>query len=144
MSYSALADLQAAVESALLVQLTDDAASGSVDSAKIARAIADADAVIDAHLRAHYSTPLASPTPALVRMLSVDLALHQLYERRAAHFGMPEHMRDKHKNAMALLGKIREGAIDLGIEPPPAESSAEVATYQTSDQHFTADTLEDF
>lgn len=144
MAYSALADLQAAVEAALLVQWTDDAAAGVVDSAKVSRAIADADAVIDAHLRAHYSVPLASPIPALVRMLSVDLALHQLCGRRAPHFEMPEWLRDKRKEALALLGKIRSGDLDLGIEPPPTESTAEVATYQANEQLFTPATLEDF
>jgi phage gp36-like protein len=143
-AYSTLEDLQAAVETALLVQLTDDAGAGSVDATKVARAVADADAVVDAHLRAHYSVPLASPIPAIVRMLSVDLALHQLYERRAAHFGMPEHIRDKRKDALALLSKIRSGDVDLGVEPPPTASTAEAATYQAEDQVFTATTMEDF
>jgi phage gp36-like protein len=141
--YSVLADLQSIAEAATLVDLTDDTGTGVVDAAKVARAIADADSVIDAHLRAHYVVPLAN-APAFVRTLSCDLALFNLFSRRPS-LGIPDTIATRKKDALTHLAAVRDGKLDLGIEPPPAASSAEVATYaEGEDQLFTSATLETF
>jgi phage gp36-like protein len=142
-AYCIQTDLENAFGATLIVELTDDSGTGSADAARVARAIADADATIDAHLRAHYDVPLAT-TPDLIRKLSKDLAIFVLYQRRAAAFEMPEWMLVNHRDAMTMLGLIRKGEVDLGVEPPPAASSAEVATSEGPTRLFTTDTMEDF
>lgn len=143
MSYCSKTDLENAFGATLIIELTDDSGTGSADATKVTRAIADADAVIDAHLRAHYDVPLDT-TPDLIRKLSKDLAIFVLYQRRASAFEIPEWMIVNHRDAMSMLGLLRKGEMDLGVEPPPAASSAEVATTDGPDRLFTADTMEDF
>ena len=144
MAYCALSDLENMVASTLLIELTDDESAGTVNSARIAQAIADADAVVDGHLRVRYSVPLATPVPALIKKLSADLSLFNLFSRRGAHFELPQWVRDKNKAAMDMLKAMRDGNMDVGTEPPPASSSAQVATYSGPERLFTADTMKDF
>lgn len=143
MSYSSQTDLTNEIGEATVRELSDDLNSGSIDSDKVNRAISNADAVIDAHIRSHYSVPLSS-TPALIRKLSVDLATFNLYSRRGALFDIPNWIDTRQKDAMKMLASIRDGKIDLGIEPPPAISSAAVAKAEGEDYLFDASTLEEF
>lgn len=144
MAYCSQTDIEDAITAALLIELTDDAGAGSVDTTVLGREIADADAVINGHLRAHYDVPLGS-TPNLIRRLSIKLTTYGLYSRRAAAFaGMPEHVREGYDWAMQQLSFVRSGMLDLGIEPPPAASTAEIAQTDGPDRLFTSDTLKDF
>lgn len=144
MAYCGQTDIENAITAALLIELTDDAGLAEVDTAVLAQEIADADAVIDGHLRAHYGVPLVT-TPNLVRKLSIKLTTHGLFSRRAAAFaGMPEHVQAGYDWAMAQLRLIRTGTLDLGVEPPPAVSSAEVAQTDGPERLFTEDTLKDY
>jgi phage gp36-like protein len=144
MAYCTQSDLSASVESTLLVDLTDDLGAGSIDAAKITRAIADADSVIDGYARGIYSVPIPIPLPTLIRKLSVDLSLYNLFSRRGSAFELPAWIETKHKDAMSMLRDIRDGKIDLGVEPPPSESTAQVADYSGNDQLFNASTMEEF
>lgn len=144
MAYSSQTDLTTEIAEATVRELTDDSNTGAIDSDKVARAIANADAVIDAHVRVHYSVPIAPPIPALIRKLSIDLATFNLYSRRAALFDIPNWIDTRQKDAMRMLEKIREGKMDLGIEPPPAISSAAVASASGDEYLFDADTLGEF
>lgn len=147
MAYSTLTDLQNAVEATLLIQLTDDEALGAVNTARINRAISAADATIDGHVRAHYNVPLSSPVPGLITKLSVDLSLFELYCRRASAFEMPDWIKRKHDDSMKMLVALRKGELDLGIEPPATESTAEIAgyySYDGDDNNFTPSSLEEF
>jgi len=121
MPYSTLADLIERLPEQALVQLTDDAGVGLVDSAKVAAAIARADQEIDAWCGGRYSVPFASP-PAVVRGLSADLAIYYLHGRTQDE--IPETRKDSHKNALRLLEKIAEGKISLGLDPAPAAPAA--------------------
>jgi phage gp36-like protein len=143
MAYSTQADLEAKVPAQLLVELTDDEQAGTAHAARIARAIDDADAMINGSVRSHYAVPL-SPVPPLIRKLSVDLALWELHCRRGPHFDVPEWAKDQHKWALEQLKAIREGHLDLGVEPPPAPSEAVVATTDGPERLFTADTMGGF
>lgn len=146
MAYCTQSNLTTAFGTQLLVDLTDDEQAGSLSAeclARIAAAIADADAFIDGHLRTHYDVPLAT-TPVLIRKLSKDLAIFYLFQRRSAAFELPEWLTASHQDARDTLALLRKGELDLGVEPVPAESAAAVAAYDGPDRLFTADTLEDF
>jgi len=143
MAYCTQTDLEAAAELQLLIDLTDDEKTGSINATRLTRAIVDADATIDGHLRARYSVPLAS-TPAYIRKLSVDLTLHALYSRRSSQFELPQGIRDRYRSAMDALRAMRDGKLDLGVEPPPAASAAIVADVKGPERLCTADTMKDF
>lgn len=114
MAYCTLEDIIAHIPEANLVQLTDDAGSGTVDNSKVLEAIAYADQLIDGYLRGRYTVPL-DPVPGLIRKISVDLAVFHLYSRRF-ELEMPEPMMARYKNAIKVLEQIQKGLIKLGIE----------------------------
>lgn len=143
MSYCTQTDLEKAIPAYRLVELTVDDGSATADVDKIARAITNADSVIDAHVRAHYSVPL-SPVPALILKLSVDLALYELFGLRGPDYDMPKWMQTRYDAAVQMLEAIEEGKRNLGIEPPPAESAAVIAEADGPDRLFTAETLVDY
>lgn len=117
MAYCAQADIEEQLSQAELIQLTDDTGTGSVDATAVARAIADADDEINSYLQERYTVPLA-PVPGLVRKLSVDLAIYNLYSRR--DIGMPVRTQ-RYEADVKLLKSLAKGEASLGVEPPPAE-----------------------
>lgn len=127
MAYATLADVQDQLSEAELIQLTDDAGAGEVDEDVAARAIADADAIIDGYIGVRTAVPL-SPVPPILRTYSVDLAIYNLYSRRQD--SMPEVRKERHAEAMKYLGWIAEGKISMGASDPdgnpPASSGIKV------------------
>jgi len=83
MAYSTQADILEQLSEAHLIQLTDDAGAGTVDADVVSRAIADADAEIDSYCATKYDTPFTT-VPAVIRKLSVDMAIYNVYARRMA------------------------------------------------------------
>ena len=82
MPYAVQADLGAYIDSATLINLTDDAHAGVVGAAVVTAVLADVSARIDgALLAAGYTTPVAAPG-ACLRSLCARLALASLFGRR--------------------------------------------------------------
>jgi phage gp36-like protein len=109
----------------------------------VARAIADADEEIDGYLQSRCVVPV-SPVPGIIRKISVDIAIYNLYSRRLDQ--VPESRRQRHENALRFLGKVAEGKIGLGANDPdgnpPADSTIGVAN--ATDRTITSDKLERF
>lgn len=144
MAYCSQSDLENAIEENILIELSDDDKDGVIDSGIVERAIADADAIVNSYLRKVFSVPLDPPIPDIVRKLSVDLSIYNLFARRAAHFDTPEWLIKKHDDSFSMLRAINRGEIDLDVEPPPANSAAQVASVNYPTRLFTDSTLEDF
>jgi phage gp36-like protein len=120
MAYSSLDDIKDVIPEGFIIQLTDDAGAGSIDTQKVSKAIADADEVIDGYLRGRYTLPLPA-VPSLIRKLSVDLAVFNLYSRRP-ELAMPETVMVRYNSAIKMLEGIQKGVITLGavdFEPVP-------------------------
>ncbi len=117
MAYSTQTDIEEQLSQAELVQLTDDAGSGSVDTTVVDRAIADADDEVNSYLQERYAVPI-SPVPGLVRKLSVDIAIYNLFARRDLDAPVRT---QRYENAVRLLKGLARGEASLGVEPPPAE-----------------------
>ncbi len=144
MSYTSQTLLEQAISAETVLQLTDDTGAGSVDTDVLAQAISHADGVVDGYLRKRYDIPIAVPTQ-LIRHLSTSIAAYMLFARRAQVFGgVPDWIEFRYRESMKKLESINKGDLDLGIEPPPAESSAQVGEFDGEDQLFTADTLKDY
>jgi len=142
MSYCAQADIQEQLPEADLIMLTDDADAGVVDTSVVTRAIADADAKIDAYCQGRYTVPL-SPVPDMIRRVSVDLAIYNLYSRRDS-FGMPEIRSERKKDAVSYLKDVAAGKVTLGSATPAAQNSADSVQVSSSDRVFSRDTLSGF
>jgi len=122
MPYCNLDDLKHAIPEETLILLTDDASPPTiVADAVVEAAIADGDDVIDGYLRGRYNLPLAV-TPKLIRRLSVDLAIYNIYTRRP-EVEPPQNVKDRRAAALKLLSAIQKGEVALGIDTGSAPPS---------------------
>ena len=127
MTYATQTQLTERFGAAMLVNLTDRAAiaTGVIDVAVIARALADTDAMIDGYLAARYTLPLAE-VPPLVADLAMQIAIYKL------HVNEPDPKISKdYDNALKMLRDIGAGAVRIsaaGIEPAGATANGVVVT----------------
>lgn len=143
MSYCTQADILEALDQETLIQLTDDADAGSVDESVVERAVSDADSEIDAYCGRRYSVPFAT-VPAIIRKLSVDIAIYHLYGRRAAG-DIPEARKARYTNAVRLLEHISKGIVTLGGDDPAGNPPAtDRAGVRANDRTFSRETMKGF
>lgn len=133
MSYCIKTDILEQLDEDILIQLTDDADAGSVDETVVTRAIADADAEIDSYCGAHYEVPF-SVVPTMVRKLSVDISIYNLYARRKR---APEDRENRYKDAIRFLRDVSTGKVSLGSTEPDDSDGGPEATTKKSDRAFT-------
>ena len=125
----------------MLVQLTDrgDVASGVMDTGVVARALVDADAVIDGYLAARYALPLVS-VPALLADIAQIIAIWKLHR-----FEPDPKITKDYDGALRSLRDLAGGVIRLdmaGIEPAGKTGSG--ARFTDRDRPFTAQNLKGF
>jgi phage gp36-like protein len=138
MPYSTQAQLETRYGTQLLVEISDrdDIPGGVVDAALIARAIADADALIDGYLKPSYALPL-SPVPPLVTDLSLRISIYYAHTNVVS-----EKIREDYERALKQLKDISTGILKLdaaGVEPAGGGSN-EVLTNE-QERTFTAETM---
>ena len=140
MPYSTYNDIKKMIPELALINLTDDTDTGVANQDDIAEAIAQADAEIDTYCGARFHTPFAA-VPDVIRKTSVDIAIYNLYSRRAEK--IPETRVDRYKNAVRILEHISKGEISIGIDPEPAKSShgSPESNKRLNDRVFTRDRL---
>jgi len=131
-AYSAQTDILEQLDEDILIQLTDDVDAGVVDDDAVTRAIADADSEIDSYCGAHYEVPF-SDVPAMVRKLSVDISIYNLYARRK---GAPEDRKQRYDSAIRFLRDISTGKASLGSTAPDDSDGGPEATTKKSDRKF--------
>lgn len=138
MDYATRSDLEKQLAPAEVVQLADDDGDGVADAGVIERALADAEAEINAYLGTRYRLPLAT-VPELIRRLTVDLALWHLYRRRDL---ATEARSKQHDDAVALLKRLADGTVTLGLAPSQQETPP--PSIVSGDRVFTRDSLRGF
>lgn len=138
MSYCAQADILNQVDLGTLIQLTDDGGLGEIDATTLARAIADADATIDAYLQGRYSVPLAN-TPDKIRQVSADVAIFNLFSRKDD--ATPESRRDRYRDAIRFLDQVAAGAVSLGADSPAAETTGHAVDISSNSRIFDRDKM---
>lgn len=117
MPYATLTDLVDRFGELELTQLTDAATPGLIDEAVVARAITDAEALVDGHLGGRYTLPLATVPPVLTGAVC-DIARARLYKD-----ALPEVVEKRYTDALAYLRLLGQGKITLGAVPEPASTS---------------------
>lgn len=141
MPYVTLAQLIERYGEPALVAVTDVAefATGVVNEAKVDRAIADADAVIDGYLVRKYALPLAEAQPLLVKIAG-SLVFYDLHT-----FQPDEKIVNEQKLALAMLRDIAAGTVALtvaGLEPENVGGSG--ARITDRDRQLTQDNMKGF
>ncbi|MDN3515363.1 MAG: DUF1320 domain-containing protein [Candidatus Brocadia sp.] len=142
MSYSTLTDIKKLIPETTVIQLTDDENTGSADQSRVDEAIAQADAEIDSYCGGRYAVPFTT-VPDIVKKISVDIAIYNLYSRKVEE--IPETRAERYKNAIRQLGDIAKGIISIG-EPEgdvPEAGGVQINT-TTDDRVFTKDTMGNF
>jgi phage gp36-like protein len=140
MPYCTQTDLLEQISSKELISCTDDANAGTVDTSAVDRAIADADAEIDGYCSGRYTVPF-SPVPAIIRKLSVDIAVYNVYSRRR---GAPESRKQRYDNAIAFLKSISSGEVSLGADDPEPPTQNHQPQFAGNDRIFTRDKMSGF
>lgn len=105
--YATLADMLARYDEADLVQLTDQAGSGTIDEARVATALQDATDEIDGYVAAKYRTG-TPPVPARLVKIACIIARHALFRDTA-----PDAVVKARDAAIAELRDIARGIIKL-------------------------------
>jgi len=141
MPYCTQANLLDRIDEATLVMLTDESGDGEVDEAKVAAAIADADATIDAYCQGRYTIPL-TPVPAKILQVSVDIALFNLYSR--SDLEMPEVRKERNKEAIRFLEMTAAGKINLGAATPAQANTDNAVNIESGARVFTRGKLSGF
>jgi phage gp36-like protein len=145
MSYSTLDDIKKLIPADILIQLTDDENTGAVVASRIDEAVAQADAEVNAYCATKFTVPFA-PVPVVIRKLSVDLAIYNLYSRRVEI--VPETRSERYKNAVRTLEGIAKGTVALDVAPmadPPANTDENPKNTRSADDRvFTKTNMEGF
>ena len=127
MAYISNNDIQTRLGSAVYVQLTDDAGTGSANEAVVDEARAGAEGEVDGYLARRYSVPIDLVThpelAGLLKSITLDLAEYRLRLRRPP---VSDEAVQRRKQATAWLQKVASQDVDLPAktEPAPSERSA--------------------
>lgn len=117
MAYSTDDDLFERMDQELVVQLTDDDNTGSIDQTVLTDKRSTCAELVDSHLRGRYDLPMNNP-PDLLADIEADLLVDKLYSRRA-NIEKPESVKADQKEAMKLLMAISKGDIELEDQQGP-------------------------
>jgi phage gp36-like protein len=139
--YATPTDLLNRLDLRHLVELADDDGDGQPDTAVLEACIADADSVIDSCLRARYLVPL-SPVPPLLRKLSADLAIANLFARRREAVS-PAHQQ-RALAARDLLQSLATGEIQLADAGPLTSNALPKSTSLDRSRAFAPEALDSF
>lgn len=136
MAYATATELIERIAEQTVIDLTDDAGLGVINTDAVDRAFADADTEIDSYLAGRYPVPV-SPAPVLLTRLSLDLATEGLYARRP-HSDTPEAVVRAAKNARALLASIAANKAALpGVSEGLADGRLSGASFSADGRLFT-------
>jgi phage gp36-like protein len=142
MSYATQADLTARYGEREIQQATDKAnpPAGAIDADAVAKALADADALVDSYLGNRYAVPLEAATARVVDLACV-IARYRIHEARAT-----ERMRRDYDDAIAFLRDVSAGRAMLpGVSEPTVSDTDGVNTAAASvrapEVWFNADVL---
>lgn len=126
MSYITETDLVEELGEAKLIQLTDNNRSGTIDHARVVKAISYAVGTFDSYARTRYTLPV--PVTEKVKATCLDLAIYHLYKSRAStQDGVYEVRRDTHNAAIKFLEALQSGKAALDI-PATEETTMNPAT----------------
>jgi phage gp36-like protein len=141
MSYASQSDLVERFGESMLIDLTDraDPPVGTIDASVVAKALEDADAMIDGYLLGRYALPLPT-TPNLLNDLAKAIAVYKLHRDAVS-----EKIAADYKNAEKMLALIADGTIRLnvaGVEP--ASSGASGVRTTDRERPLTAENMKGF
>lgn len=100
------------------IRMTDASGQGRIDRGILVGALADAQALAEAHLAGRVVLPLV-PVPTIIKLVIGDIARARLYPD-----GAPDGIDAAAKVAMRQLERIQSGQLSLGIAPAVQDNAA--------------------
>jgi len=141
MSYLTQTELLDYISERELINLTDDADTGQIDTAKVTQAIEDAESMVDAYLGARYTVPLTSP-PAIIKKAVAVITIFSLQVRREE---VPDARKDEYEKTIKFLQLLAAGKVTLGEVPSPEENPERAtAQIQSADRIFSREELDEW
>ena len=121
MSYLTNSDITNWMGSAAVIQLTDDAGTGSADDSRITEARQGAEAEANSYLATRYATPVIltgeSEVAAVLRAFVLELAAYRLHGRRPP---IPTDVVRRRGEAVEWLARVASGLVQLPAVAAPA------------------------
>lgn len=146
MSYVTNADIEAWLGTQTVVELTDDAGTGVIDTAKLDEAKLGAEGEANSYLATRYQVPVdVSSEPdvqAVLKSFILDLASYRLHSRRPP---VPTDIVRRREEAVVWLGRVASGMVQLPATLAVPENSALGILGQAAgpQRQMTRDALED-
>lgn len=142
MPYATSDDLVERFGEPQLLLLADRDGDQVIDVAVVAGAIADADAIVDLHVRGRYAVPL-QPAPAEIKRIVCDLVRRSLYGNATE---VPDSVLSADRAARDLLRLIADGKVGLDAAPAPVTDTGGALEVETAGPapFFTDDSLKGF
>lgn len=140
MAYSNVDDLKIKIDETALIQLTDTAQTGRIDTAKVDRAVRDADALVDSYVSRVYKVPM-NPVPNVIVDISSTMAIMNLHRFRSLESAVWKNAYDA---AVSFLIKVSQGSATLEgavKEPAPSDNTSSSASFDSAPRQFTRDSL---
>jgi len=122
----------------------DESTAASMTDAALTREIVRAQAEVDGHLLDRYGAPFSdAEVPALIKSITEDIAayLATLTHRRTGSLDENDVIWLRYSRASALLERIGEGAIDLGVAGTGVVSVGPTVVNPSHDVLFPLDSL---
>lgn len=117
MPYATLDSLNAQFGEREVIALTDRDLDGLPDQAVVDSALAIASDEIDAYLESRYALPLVT-IPRLLTTLCGDIARYRLTGAEAQE---TDPSRNRYRDAIKMLEKLKDGELTLGLDPAQQE-----------------------
>ncbi|OHD19789.1 MAG: hypothetical protein A2Y38_22420 [Spirochaetes bacterium GWB1_59_5] len=137
MAYCAQADLETAISSDILRQLTDDDEDEDIDASVVTAAISHADSKIDTALSGRYVVPITGTVPTIVKFASVWLAVCIIGGRRGI---LPEDYVKQCEFYDQWLKDVRDGKVNVpGLTE--IESGLPASSTSTQQREFVRSTF---
>lgn len=125
MSYVTNSDIQAWLGAPAYIALTDDAGTGSADTAKVDQARLGAEGEVNSYLATRYQVPVdvsvESEVSAVLKNCVLDLAAYRLHSRRPP---VPGDVVRRRNEAVEWLTRVASGLVQLPSALPLAENPA--------------------
>lgn len=145
MPYFELEEILTEIPEADLARITGDATGTTVNFERIEYARTNADVIILSYLAGRYALPYDEPIDPLLKKISMDMTICNLYEYVFTKTLLPNTILQRRETALNILKDIQSGRAALGTkynnrqQPPPIISNK---TY--SNKIFNNEVLNEF
>jgi len=133
MAYATQADMIALFGENIVINLTDRAATGSINTAVLASAITSAEGEIDSYIGAVYELPLPSTTDMLMTVCC-NIARFRLMALEAS-----EEVKIRYEDSIRWLRDVARGVATLGLKTTDVQPVGGPVVVQSRTQVFTDD-----